>query len=745
MAYSSSPRGSGGGYSNKPSPRKTNLEEGPIKDLVQVMETTRPEQWQRRTAALADLVSKIPAGAEYARRESWYNSPPTLRHMHQPVSELLKDPRSTVVKRCCESMSILFNQCQGDAKYLFKDLMPAVLMVHAQTVQVIRAQVQTLICEAILLVPCKMAMPLWLERLKTDKSRTVREACVLYLGMGLKHWSIVDNDSGNPYLTEENWMQIGMALIKVLRDPSPVVRDYAKKGVKTIWENQPDLWDDLIRDPDGPAGKDAKLQKWLIKVSEEGEMQSANNDGELSVASRYSHRSSYSKGGAGAGAGAPSTPAGAARTGGFNATRSASRGRAGPPMSISVGGKQTDKPPPRQARGGLGPPLRRPFGQALDSGGSEGSSNGYAVPVLGTPPRPPVAGRPPHMQRSPSPSPRRPEPRHKIPARSRSASSASIGSSGKETQVEEGEDNRSVVSQLVAPRPRARPTPEVLNGGVPPKPTPIEPDVIDLVDSVDESNNNGGKPSPPGSNHQQDPPAATQQQQYSRVGVYSQASSTEMLDVTKIIDQTLAQVETQPGAAGTQQTKPVSPAHEEDEEGPFIASMNELKQHASRRRSRRSIHMKERWSRGESIGNGIGSPAPQVTTVPVNAADAVSSLGGSMMYNQEDANKPLPPTPALPEHYIIAEQLLRVHKTHVDQIMETLKIEMDTLRDFEQSLEQEQSPSPDQVLDYFESVGLCLDQRTTAGNILQREMDRISKGAFGAVNKDNNNNNAGGR
>ena len=91
---------------------------------------------------------------------------------------------------------------------------------------------------------------------------------------------------------------------------------------------------------------------------------------------------------------------------------------------------------------------------------------------------------------------------------------------------------------------------------------------------------------------------------------------------------------------------------------------------------------------------------------------------------------------ALPEHYVIAEQLLRVHKTHVDQIMETLKIEMDTLRDFEQTMEQEQAPSPDEVLDYFESVGLCLDQRTTAGNIMQREMDRISKGAFHQSNAD---------
>ena len=76
---------------------------------------------------------------------------------------------------------------------------------------------------------------------------------------------------------------------------------------------------DLIRDPDGPAGKDLKLQKWLIKVSEEGEQ--TINDGELSVASRYS-RSSYTSNTKTT----PSTPAGN-RAGGFNSNRPASRGR----------------------------------------------------------------------------------------------------------------------------------------------------------------------------------------------------------------------------------------------------------------------------------------------------------------------------------------------------------------------------------------------------------------------------------
>jgi hypothetical protein len=149
--------------------------------------------------------------------------------------------------------------------------------------------------------------------------------------------------------------------------------------------------------------------------------------------------------------------------------------------------------------------------------------------------------------------------------------------------------------------------------------------------------------------------------------------------------------------------------------------------------------MQQRWSLNNdgnnsnsnmnmnTMGGDMQSPIP-ISDTGILPTD-VSTLGGGSVEEQQPNNNKN--NNNIPEHFVIAEQLLRVHKTHVDQIMETLKIEMDTLRDFEQSLENEQSPTPDQVLDYFESVGLCLDQRTTAGNILQREMDRISKGAFG--------------
>lgn len=86
--------------------------------------------------------------------------------------------------------------------------------------------------------------------------------------------------------------------------------------------------------------------------------------------------------------------------------------------------------------------------------------------------------------------------------------------------------------------------------------------------------------------------------------------------------------------------------------------------------------------------------------------------------------------PLLPMHTKIAYELLEAHKKHIDQIMETLKVEMDALKDFELTILEKGPvrPTEEEVLDYFESLGLCLEQRKKAGMIMQKKMDRISHG-----------------
>jgi hypothetical protein len=68
---------------------------------------------------------------------------------------------------------------------------------------------------------------------------------------------------------------------------------------------------------------------------------------------------------------------------------------------------------------------------------------------------------------------------------------------------------------------------------------------------------------------------------------------------------------------------------------------------------------------------------------------------------------------------VICDPTVRAHKEHVDTVMETLKVEMDTLRDLTTYWKKRDVPRKE-VLDYFESLGLCLDQRTRSGVQLQR-------------------------
>ena len=171
--------------------------------------------------------------------------------------------------------------------------------------------------------------------------------------------------------------------------------------------------------------------------------------------------------------------------------------------------------------------------------------------------------------------------------------------------------------------------------------------------------------------------------------------------------------------------------------GPFMLNMQKLKESASRRRTRNSMLMQERF-RLSSSGNlsmedaddkvvserrsGEENEAPGASDV----AAAAAVLASPSMATAASAATSVTPGP--PEHMVIAIRLLRDHKLHVDRIMETLKMEMDALRDFDSLLELAGRPTEAEVLDYFESVGLCLDQRMQASLQLQAELDKISRG-----------------
>jgi archaellum component FlaD/FlaE len=171
----------------------------------------------------------------------------------------------------------------------------------------------------------------------------------------------------------------------------------------------------------------------------------------------------------------------------------------------------------------------------------------------------------------------------------------------------------------------------------------------------------------------------------------------------------------------------------EDNSSPKISNVEALKKF-SKRRTRSSLLIQERLRMSSSVeddDNHTGSVVSQKRSdeennVPNPTPTAHKISAKPPVFPGTKATSSLSAT--APEHMIIAIRLLKSHKDHVDTIMETLRVEMDTLRDFDKLLEEAGRPTEEEVLDYYESVGLCLEQRAAAGAKLQQELDRVSEG-----------------
>jgi hypothetical protein len=109
-----------------------------------------------------------------------------------------------------------------------------------------------------------------------------------------------------------------------------------------------------------------------------------------------------------------------------------------------------------------------------------------------------------------------------------------------------------------------------------------------------------------------------------------------------------------------------------------------------------------------------------------------SNIGGAANAKLPNGgSKGITPLSPCVEHVDIARELLSAHRSHIDGLMATLRMEMDVVRDFETILqdgEESDGPTEDDVLDYFESMQMCLDERTEMGNTLRKQLDQISQG-----------------
>ena len=161
------------------------IDDQAINVFISAIDTLPSDEWRARTMAFEALVESLPAQDSNPLTGGitpWYKSSTTLRRLTPPLRELLLDARSTVNKHTAQHLAYLvqrisqINPTQSDVcKYLLKDLLPTVLMLHGQTVKVIRAYTLEMMTIIIPICRFKSGLPVLLERLRKDKSRDVRE------------------------------------------------------------------------------------------------------------------------------------------------------------------------------------------------------------------------------------------------------------------------------------------------------------------------------------------------------------------------------------------------------------------------------------------------------------------------------------------------------------------------------------------------------------------------------------------
>lgn len=262
----------------------------------------------------------------------WYRSSKSVRRLAGPLKTLLLDARSALVKEAAELIGELFTvklQChpsfltleeeetkneddkdednnEDDTKdadreiddifnnidtktpnkseqsnqkpppppfvgrLLFKDLLPCILQLSAQTVKVIRNYGVSMTLNLIPHCRVKSALVILLERMKSDKNRNVREDCGRYLRCVLETWPVVGdktikmNSRTEEQLSYEAAHQIGMGLGRALTDPAQSVRNETKRGFQVIFQRFRPIWNDVMN---SGIIRDVRLRKNLLEAA----------------------------------------------------------------------------------------------------------------------------------------------------------------------------------------------------------------------------------------------------------------------------------------------------------------------------------------------------------------------------------------------------------------------------------------------------------------------------------------------
>ena len=720
-----------------------NVDDRPVAEFIDAISALSADSWQARTLALEKLVNHVPASdteegisaalavgnvgsgggsvSGYSPPDGmvpFYLSPTTLRRLASPIGNLLTDPRSSVVKHACHHLVLLVERTGAApsispsdssrtashrpdrARHLLRDLLPTILTLHAQTVNVIRGYTTTMMLTVISLCRFKSGLPTLLDALRKNKSRDVREACARYLRAVLEAWSgtTAQNAVGErtAYLTQDVVTHIGNALAKALMDPSQCVRMEARTGFETFRTYYPEAWHAIVHRDGGPLSKDLRLKKSIINAAVRADAERAvvegppiagaghafgDDDGNSGVASSYS--SGVGK--------KPMLPRAAVG-------KSKSRIPAPSPRRRHVTAASAPPPPktPPKARGRVGnskPPTTNAFASLIASPAP--------TTVMKRKRRDDTLGRNQNMQMSSSSS------LQERLVNNRAATSIQAAFRGTVTRksmlppeaFDESGSGKSAGSPPTLPGVTNTLT-DSTDLTPPSSPSPE----IDMIHAAREKIAGGGRKSLMGNT------ARMMANRRKTIGA-KDSGAVSPLNPSTPSDEVRKSFSSPPLQGEMQETPRAAKNAEKlgwKDESPVQAiafdnaADDPIKARPSKTRDRKSSIMLQNRLRKSSVGGA----------------------GTKYSGNNGEANL----SPCI-EHVDIAQELLVVHRSHIDGLMATLRKDMDIINEFEAVLQDDdQGPTEDDVLSYFESIQTSLEERFDMSRNLHAELDKISRG-----------------
>jgi len=736
-----------------------NVDDKPVGDFADAISALSAESWQARTLALEKLVNHVPASDTEEGASSggykppdgmvpFYLSPTTLRRLASPLQALLQDPRSSVVKHACHHLVLLVERTGAApsapsssssdapsrtvrpdrARHLLRDLLPTILTLHAQTVNVIRGYATAMMLAVIPLCRFKSGLPTLLDALRKNKSRDVREACARYLRAVLEAWSgtTVQNAVGErtAYISRDVVTHIGNALAKGLMDPGQCVRMEARAGFETFRTYYPDVWHTIVHRDGGPLSTDFRLKKSIINSAVRADAERAVGEGPLTAGgagyafgddddSRSVDSSfSYQSGASGVGLHHNAKSKTTHMPGGVASSLSSRVGQKPMmPRAAAAGKSKARIPAPPSRRRPVVPPPAPPLPRTPPKtrGGVGASSKGPATNAFA------------NVIASPAPT---------MTVRKRRDDTLGRNHNGKEPS---SASSSSLQERMV--NDRAATSIQAAFRGVVTRQSMLPPEALVQNGS---GNSAGSPPALPGVtsvlSDASDPSPS----------LHSDRDKTADGGRKSLMGNTARMMANRRKTIGAKDSGAVSPLNPSTPSGDIRKSFSSPLQGRMQETPRAAKDAEKMGWRDDSPVQAIAFDSIADDPIESHQSKATNRKSSIMLQNRlrqsiagaagakysgiNGAGNGTAPLSPCVEHVDIARELLAVHRSHIDGLMAMLRMDMDTINNFEAILQDEQGPMEDDVLEYFESIQAGLEERFDMSKDLHSQLDKISRG-----------------